>query len=53
MRKQKWQKFMDTGRIEDYLAFKKATKFDYEVAADYLKLGEKNDSKRGNNTKKY
>lgn len=53
MRKEKWQKFLSTGKIEDYLAYKKAAKYDQEVALDNLKLGEQNDSKRGNNTKKY
>lgn len=49
MRKKSWQEFTKTGKIEDYLAYKKYSKQETEFAKENLKMGENNESKKGNN----
>lgn len=49
MRKKTWQEFTKSGKIEDYLAFKKYSKQEAEFAKENLKTGEKDESKKGNN----
>lgn len=50
MRKKTWQQFTKSGKIEDYLAYKKYSQQETEFAQENLKKGEKNEPKKGNNS---
>lgn len=50
--KKEFSKFTKTGRIEDYLDYKKSQKQNLEASSE-LYTGEKNEIKRGNNSKKH
>lgn len=50
--KKLFSKFANTGRIEDYLEYKNSQKQSMEVSSE-LSAGEKNETKRGNNSKKH
>lgn len=52
MRKDYMQRFMKTGKIDDYLAYKKNSKGGMEVSKEF-ESGEKNEVKRGNNNKEH
>ncbi|MFA7434799.1 MAG: hypothetical protein WC006_00355 [Bacilli bacterium] len=49
--KKEFSKFTKTGSITDYLDYKKSKKQQMEVSKE-LSIGEKNEIKRGNNSKK-
>ena len=49
--KKEFSKFTKSGSIKDYLDYKKSQKITMEAAKE-LSAGEKNEVKRGNNSKK-
>lgn len=51
MKNKDFQKFLETGKIDDYLKYKQDKKKSIEVSKE-LYNGEKYDSKRGNSDKK-